>query len=202
MPEVAELWKEALPAVRNGVTGVGVWAALNASIPIAIEDGTFVLGLASKDSDLSGHLKMHQTKRLIESEMSRRAGTALTARIIDGVGLPDWERVKKRDLEAARLKEQSESRVRAEIAAKTNWDGIYEQLSRRYAAIPNKSLPQNRAKFFRESIDVVAEAVREQPERDDVNERNFARCLERIAQYSEVPSTLVAVLVMEKAGND
>src|SRR4051812_35762244 len=103
MADATEIWKEALPEVRNKVTGVGVWAALNRSIPITIEDGQFVLGLEPKDTDLSGHLKMHQTKTLIESEMGRRSGSPITLRVIDGVGMPDWERVKKRDAEARRM---------------------------------------------------------------------------------------------------
>jgi hypothetical protein len=200
MADAVEIWKEALPAVRNGVTGVGVWTALNAAVPIILEDDTFVLGLHSKDGDLSGHLRMPQTKRLIESEVTKRFGSALVARIIDGTTTSDWERTKKKDAEGRRLQAIAETRVRAEIASKTNWEGVYEQLSRRYAAIPNKSLPQNRAIFFKESIDIVVEAFQSQPNRDDINERNFGRCIERISQYTEVPSTLVASMILEKVG--
>ena len=33
---------------------------------------------------------------------------------------------------------------------------------------------------------------------DDFAERQYARCLERISQYTELPSTLVAVKVLER----
>ena len=90
--------------------------------------------------------------------------------------------------------------MRAEMAAKSNWDTVYEQLSRRYAAVTNKSLPQNRARFFEEAVELVAQARRDQGNYDDLGERNFARCLERLAQYSEIPSTIVAAHVLQKAG--
>lgn len=198
--DAVAIWKEALPEIRNKVTGVGLWAALNASVPIALEDGVFVIGLSAKDADLAGHLKMPQTRRVMDAEVSRRVGIHTDVRVIEGIGQADWERVKKRDVEAKRLQELADAKYRAEMAAKTNWDGIYEQLSRKYAAVQNKSLPQNRAKFFKESVEFVAEALKNQPHRDEVNERNFGRCIERVAQYSEVPSTIVAALVLEKAG--
>jgi vacuolar-type H+-ATPase subunit H len=86
------------------------------------------------------------------------------------------------------------------MKARTSWDQVYEQLSRRWSAVGNKSLPQNRARFFEEAIEIVAEARKEMQSSDDMSERNFARCLERVAQYVEMPSTLVATLVLQRAG--
>lgn len=200
MAEASEIWKEALPVVRSKVTGVGVWAALNSARAVALESGTFVLGLAAKDADLSGHLRIPQTKRLVELEVGKRVGHQVLLRVIEGETEADWERAKRRDAEARRLQEIAESRVRAEVQAKTSWEGTYEQLSRRYASVVNKSLPQNRAVFFRDAIELVAQALKAQPNRDEVNERNFGRCIERIAQYTEVPSTLIASMILERAG--
>ena len=90
--------------------------------------------------------------------------------------------------------------MRAEMSARTSWDSVYEQLSRRYAAINNKSLPQNRARFFDEAVAIVVEARQTMTQFDDSTERSFARCLERIAQYTEVPSTIVGMHVLQRAG--
>jgi hypothetical protein len=200
MAELAEVWSEALPVVRNGVTGVGIWTALNHSKPLAFEDGQFVLGLPENMADLAGHLRMAQTKKLVENEMSARLGAPVQLRVIDGTTQEAWERVKRRDLEAKRLQEAALNRARAELTARTNWDSVYEQLSRMYAAVQNKSLPQNRGKFYSEAIAVLGKARKEQENRDDMSERNFARCIERVAQYSEVPSTIVANDVLRLAG--
>ncbi|HZH97462.1 MAG TPA: hypothetical protein VEX38_00705 [Fimbriimonadaceae bacterium] len=200
MSDVAQVWQEALPVIRRGVTGVGVWAALNACKPLTVEEGAFVVGLASQDAELSGHLRLPQTKKLIEQEMSGRLGQPVVLRVIEGATPDAWERAKRRDAEARRLQEQAHQRAVAEISSRTNWESIYEQLGRKFASTANKSLPQNRAKFFEESLEIVADARKNQQSRDELNERNFARCIERLSQYSEVPSTIVATLVLKRAG--
>lgn len=199
MPEVAALWKEALPEIMQNVTGRGVWTALKVSVPIAYEDQSLILGLPSEDTELAGHLRLPQTKRAVETAMSARLNSQVNVRIIAGTTLEDWETEKKRDEERRKLQDQAIARQKREIAAGKSWEGIYDQLSRAYAATSNRSLPQVRAKFFIEAVDIVANALIETPITDDLAERNYARCLERIAQYTELPSTLVAVKVMERA---
>jgi hypothetical protein len=200
MPEIFEVWTQALPTIRNGVTGVGIWTALNLAKPVALEDGTLVLGLPHSEMELSGHLKMALTKRLIETTVSGLLKTPINVRIIDGVEQADWEVEKRRDLEKKRLTEQSMAKLRAEMSVRSSWDQVYEQLSRKFAAVPQKSLPQNKARFFEEAVAFLAECRREQTTWDEMGERNFARCVERLAQYSEVPSTIVASFVLQKAG--
>lgn len=199
MPNIAEVWKEALPEVMNNVTGVGVWTALKISVPVAYEDQTLVLGLPSSETELAGHLKLPQTRRAIETTLERKLGEKITLRIINGTAPQDWETEKRRDLERRKLQEQAIERQKREIAAGRSWETIYDQLSRQYSSLNNRSLPQTRAKFFLDAVDIVASALIETPITDELAERNYARCLDRIAQYTELPSTLVALKVMEKA---
>jgi hypothetical protein len=200
MPDVAQIWNEVLPSIKEGVTGVGVWTALNMAKPLVLEGGQIVLGLPHEAGELAGHLKLSATKRLIEQSISGKVNAPVTLRVIDGVELADWEVEKRRDAEKARLNEQSMNKMRAEMQSRSNWESIYEQLSRKYAAVSNKSLPQNRARFLEEAVELIAEARRSQTTYDELGERNFARCLERLAQYSELPSTLVASQVLQRAG--
>lgn len=197
---MAEVWAEALPVVRNGVTGVGVWTALNSCVPLAIENGFIVLGLGSQEFELAGHLRIPQTKKLIENEVSQRIGSPVSLRVVEGVTPEAWERAKRRDEEARRLQDAAQAKLRAEISARTNWESVYESLSRRYAAISNKSLPTNRARFFDEAIAILAEARQNQESHDELAERNFARCIERVATYTELPSALVAHYALKAAG--
>lgn len=200
MAELAQVWQEVLPEIRQGVTGVGVWAALNGACPLIVEEGALVLGLPSQDSELLGHLRIPQTKRLIEQAVGARLRESVQLRVIEGTTLNDWEKVKRRDMEAKRLQDAANAKARAEILARTNWETIYEQLSRKYASLQNKSMPQNRAKFYKEAIEILADARKNQASQDELQDRNFARCIERVAQYSEVQSTVVARDVLEKAG--
>ena len=189
-----------MPEVRKGVTGVGVWAAINACRPVAMENGVLILGLPHEDSELSGHLRVPSTKRLIEELASKARGERIELRVIDGITAADWETAKRRDSEARRLQEQAMAKAKAEASARSSWDAIYEQVGRSFASMPNKSLPQNRARYLEESVKVMAEAKKGYGQMDDLAERTFARCLERVAQYSEVPSTVVAQRVLQAVG--
>ena len=46
----------------------------------------------------------------------------------------------------------------------------------------------------------MADAKKGYGQMDDLAERTFSRCLERVAQYSEVPSTVVAQRVLQAVG--
>ncbi|MBS1716580.1 MAG: hypothetical protein JSS72_02465 [Armatimonadetes bacterium] len=200
MSEVIQLWAQALPEIRKEVAGVGVWTALNTAKPLVLENDVVVLGLPHGQNALVGHLRVSATKRAMDQHLTRVAGKPTVARVIEGDSEHDWEMVKRRDEAAQKLQEQAMVKMRAELEARTNWESVYEQLSRRYAAIQNKSLPQNRARFFEEAVELIAEARKGQPNWDDLQERNFARCLERIGQYTDLPTTLVATIVLQRAG--
>ena len=200
MLAAADIWKQALPAIMNGVNGRGVWAALNAISPIAFDEDVLVVGIPHSDSELAGHLRLPQTKRMMEIAVSKVLGKTTAVRLIDGTTAEDYELAKRRDAERRRLQEAEMTKMRAELVAKSSWETVYEQLSRRFAAVSNKSLPQNRARFYEEAVAIIAEARQGQTAFDDLGERNFARCLERLAQYSEIPSTMVAADVLKRAG--
>lgn len=199
MAQVVELWEKIVPKVREGVTGIGVWTALKTCVPIAIEDGVIVLGIPSGGAELGGHLRMPQTARLIESLASAEIGSPVKLRVIDGATTEDWEVNKRRDVERRRMQEAEMNKMRAQLETKTSWDTIYEKLSREFAATPNRSLPQSRARFFEAALSIVAEARRELGLNDESNERSFARCIERVAQYTEIPSAYVAFEVLKRA---
>lgn len=199
MPDLAEVWRNALPEIRNNVTGVAVWNALNAASVVAFEDGMLIIGVPHKNHEIGGHLNLPATRKAIEETMGRELGAQLAVRVIQGNTADDWASIKESDRIKRQLQEQALNRARAELSAGQSWEGLYEKLSRRFAEMENRSLPQTRARFFIEAVDIVADALIEKPVTDDMDERNFARCLDRIASYAEVPSTLVAARVLEKA---
>ncbi len=200
MADLAQTWSSALPEVRNGVTGVGVWTALNSCVPVVLENGTLVIGLPHEATELAGHLKLANTKALIERVMSAKLGETVTLRVIEGITPQDWETIKRRDVESQKLQDLALARAKAEMEARSSWETVYEQIGRKYAAISNKSMPQSRAMFYREALEIVVQARKSQNHHDELSERNFARCIERVSQFSEVPSVLVALDVMSMTG--
>jgi len=135
MAELTEIWKDLLPKLREAVTGVGVWTALNASRPVAYEDGVLVIGVPHEDAELAGHLKVVTTKRILETYATRALGQPIQVKIIDGVAQSDWEAQKRRDAEARRLQELNMNKMRAEMTARSNWESVYDQLAYRCSAL-------------------------------------------------------------------
>lgn len=199
--DIKQLWAEILPEVKDGVTGVGVWTALNQAIPVCLDENQFVMGLPSESGDLAGHLRLNQTKTLIEKLSATKLGQPIILRVIDGSSMQDWENVKRRDAEAKRLQEQAMARQRVEIQSRSSWDTVYDQISRKNSTMGLRSLPQNRAKFTVECLDLMVQSLKAMPITDDLAERNYARCIERIAQYAELPSTYIAMMIDARASN-
>lgn len=197
MQDLARLWNSALPEIRNAVTGKGVWQALNSAVPVAFEEGVLVIGLPLEQATLAGHLKTPQAQSAIEREIGARLKERVHVRVIDGATTADWELAKRKDEETRRLQQASLERKLTERSASSDWDAIYDQLARRFAATPNKSLAQNRAAFYRDAVALLSAAVRSNPIQDDLAERNLARCIDRVAQYADVPGTIVALHVTE-----
>jgi hypothetical protein len=200
MATAAEIWSQALPRVKKGVTGKGVWSALNSCKAVALEDGVFVIGLAYEQSNLEGHLKAPQTFRLIEKTVTELLGEKVTVRIIQGTDRSDWESAQRREQEAQRIEKEVHQKHQAKLEARSPWDTVYEMLGRNYAALENKSLAQTRAKYLAQSIKGLAEARKANPARDEQTERSYARCIDRVAQYCEVPGAIIALRVMEIIG--
>ncbi len=200
MADVTAIWAEVMPNVKNTVTGVGLWTALNQSKAIAMEDKTFVLGLPHESGDLAGHLRMQATKLLIEKALGEKLQKEIDLRIIEGTSTQDWEIAKRKDEESRRMQMAAMQRVQAEIQARSSWESVFEDLSRHWASLTNKSLPQNRGEFLEKSLAVLADGLSRNPINDDLAERNFARCIERVSQYTEVPSAVVAYLLKQSLG--
>ncbi len=197
--DIIDAWNAGLEDIKKRVTGVGVWTALNVAIPITVEDGQLVIGFRTQDQDLIGHLKMAGTQRIIEEEMSRRLKDKVKVFLLNGVTINDWEAYKRIKEEAQKTRSKEVERTRRDNEEARQWDGVYDNLSRIYSSINNKNLPQQRARFMAQAIDLVARQVSSR-ELDEFGERNLARCLERISQYSEVPAPWIALRILEKAG--
>jgi len=195
--DIYDAWNASLEDIKRKVTGVSVWTALNSAIPIVLEDDVFVLGFLPKDLDLLGYLKVPGTIRIMEEELGRRLEKEVRVHLLEGATINDWESYKRRQQEAEKIRKRDVERAMRERQAARSWDDVYEQLSREYAAVANRSLPQQKARLLDALVDIVAQAL-DGRELDESGERSLGRCVERVAQYCDVPSTLVAKMVLER----
>ncbi|MEP0765609.1 MAG: hypothetical protein HRF45_03590 [Fimbriimonadia bacterium] len=198
MADLIGAWRVALPKVKTAVTGRTLWQALDMVVPVTMEGDLVVLGVPAQQSNLVGHLRSTPSKRAIERNLSDVLKQEVQVEIIGGDSIADWELIKTKAEHVKDLQEKEYQRSTESKARQQAWESSYEQLSRLNAAVPNKALPQNRARLLVDGLNVIVAAVREQGDLDDLGERNMARLIERLAGYTDVPAPVVAYMVLER----
>jgi hypothetical protein len=194
-----DVWNSSLEGIKKEVTGVGVWTALNNAIPITLEEGVFVLGLPEKEVELRGHLQLANTTRVIEQYLTKKLGKPIKLEVIDGITINHWESVKRRRAEAERQSREATEREMKSRKLATSWDKVYDQMGRDFGKLSGKAMPQVRARFLNHCVDLCVASI-QAGEMSELDERNFARCLERISQYTELPGAYIAFVILERAG--
>jgi hypothetical protein len=199
--DVERLWKATTEKVKVRLVLPGVWRAMEAARPLTIEDGFFIIGFPPARSHEGGLFRDAKTNNIIERALEEEAGRNLRLRIIEGETLADWEQVKLRDVEAQNLQRAAAERRKREASVEQGWDGIMERVSRRYAEIPLRQLPQMQALYMEESIGILADAASRLLGENaaEVDHRSFARAIERVADRAQVPAAVIAYLIRQKS---
>lgn len=189
-------WQTIREQVKDQVTGRSVWQAIDAVVPITLEGDLVVLGIMPSYSNLAGHLRTPGTKHVIERSFAEVLGRRIEVLVIEGSSLQDWEQFKRRREEALKLEEQQFRRQATEQRSYTDWEAVYEQAGRRFAELAARTLAQNRAKYLQDMILLVREALENIGVETEQDERQLNRVIERIANNTNVPSTLIAWLIL------
>jgi hypothetical protein len=201
--DIQQLWRAALEKVKVRLVLPSVWRAMEAGRPLAIDGEWFVLGFAASQAHEGGLLRDSKTTNTIERALEEEAGRPLRLRVIEGDTLDDWIAYQRRDQEAAVLQKANQERRRREASVEQGWDTITERLTRRYAEMPLRQLPQMQALYLEEAVGVLAEAARrllgDNP--SEVDHRSFARVIDRVADRAQVPAPMVAWMVRQKSGD-
>jgi hypothetical protein len=195
------LWRAALEKVKVRLVLPGLWRAMEAARPLAVEGDTLVLGYPASVAHEGGNLTDSRNSNVIERALEEEAGRPLRLRLIEGESLQDWETQKRRDEEGAAMMRAAQERRRREASAEQGWDGIAERLTRRYAEMPLRQLPQMQALYLEEAVDALAEAAGRLlgPNAAEVDHRSFARVLDKVADRAQVPAPIIAWMVRQKS---
>lgn len=194
--EMQEAWRLIRERVKQKVTGRTLYRALDALQLVTIEGETVVLGLPYEEYSLAGHLNAPTVRRELEQAIEDAYAFRPQVVIIEGTTLNDWQLHQRKQEEMRRLSEQGVRRREAETRAFTDWETVYEQVGRKFAETPGRSLAINRARYLNEVLAFVREALQRLPLETELDERQFNRVVERIADNAQVPSALVAWLLL------
>ncbi len=194
--DMLQVWQTIREEVKRQVTGRTLYRALDVLTLVTIEGDTAVLGLPHEHYQLIGHVSAPNVKKLLEQELSSAYGTPLQVLFIEGTTQQDWQLHLRKQEELKRLSEQTARKQATVERAYTTWDTLYEQVGRKFAETPARSLALNRARYMAQAIEMVREALTRLPLETEHDERQLNRVIERIASNAEVPPTMVAWLVL------
>lgn len=195
--DINALWGKVVDDVKHKVIHPTLWKTLEIAQPITIDGSIFVLGLRPANYSMSGHLTSAEHRNAIESSLMRYTGKRLSLRVIEGTTVEEWEHVVSKAADADKIAEETQKRRAKESAVIRTWEGLYELVGRKYASLPMRQFPQNKAKYIEEVIVDLADAMDELiplgTVLDELTERSLARVIDRVGTVTDVPPALIAL---------
>jgi hypothetical protein len=201
--KMREIWAGTVDRVKQQVNAISLWRALESTVPVAWEDNFFVVGIGTAEGAQAGQMNSAEHRSTIERTLQSLSGNRdLRFRVIGGTAYSDWQYEKARDAAAASQQQQTTQR-RVEVAeGAANWDQVFDQMSRLWAASENRSLASGKARYLQEAVTRVVEAMDTllpDADKSEVqNERMLSRIMERIASNSNTDPILVGYLIFER----
>jgi curved DNA-binding protein CbpA len=211
-PTPEKIWREATDVVLIRADRFGpLNQAMQAAIPITLDEDMMVLAMPGSERHLSGHMETAANRNSIVNALELVSGQKLEFRLIDGSSVEDWEAIKQGE---ARARQAARSRRRTTGAERATarpgegpWDEVTQRIHRQYQELEKRQYPQSKARYLREALGWIARADEElrydADTAEDAHERGLARAIERVASVLDLPPVLVAVQYenMKRAGD-
>lgn len=194
--DMQEVWKIVREKVKAKVTGRTLYQALDRLTMVTMEGDLVVLGLPSDSIQFVGHINNPTVRNLIEQYFAEAYGFRPQIELIEGTTPSDWQLHLRKQEELRKLSEQGARKREQETRTYNTWEAVYEQLGRKFAETPGRSLAINRARYLQEAIQMVREALARIPVETEADERQLNRVIERVANNAEAPPVLVAWLIL------
>ena len=193
--QAQDIWLRAAERVKDRVIAPTLYRALEVGVGLTIEDDYLILGFTNADFPMSGHLRSSQHQPIIEQCLSEVAGRKMRLRVVEGTTLQDYENYKTMQAvgEAGRalLSERKELEHQVERA----WDEVGEEISRGYARLHLRQLPQTRGLYIAQAFEILKEAVNRlnySVDSDELHKRALARVFDKFAVAIDVPPAWLA----------
>lgn len=196
--DIGWVWREVRKRVFIKLPfSMGIADAMEAVIPIVLEDNTFVVGFEPRDFPLSSHLMATQVHNTIENILRQAAGRPIRFEAIEGTTMEDWHTVRERRAKAqeavmAMAEQQAESHHFEDVL-----NQIVSEIRHRVTASRDRILPQVRAQLILDVVPSLADAedmLFADPDSHDAR-RSMARALDRVASFLEVTPVMLALEV-------
>jgi hypothetical protein len=198
-----QVWAQTVDRAKQEIIAPTLWRALERTVPVAWEDNTFVVGLATAEGQMASQMNTGERLSAIERILRSLVGNnALQFRVIEGTSHSDWEYAKARDAAAVAQRQQTTQRRQQEAGAFASWDEIHDRVSRLWANSDYRSLASGKARYMDQALTLVEQAMDTLCPADgktnEQTERGISRVIERIASTTGSDAALIALLLFER----
>jgi len=192
------VWREVRKRVFLKLSfSVGLGDAMEAAVPIALEEGVFVVGLSPKNFPLSAHLLTDHVKKTIENILRAAAGRIIMLEVVEGSSTEDWYHVRERRVKAqeavlAAARQHSQAHHYDDML-----NQIVGEIRQRVTVVKDRALPQVRAQMVLDIAPTLADAEEmlfQDPDSHDAR-RAMSRALDRVASFLDIQPIMLAIEV-------
>lgn len=176
---------------------LGVAEALQAVVPIVLEEGNFVVGLTSRDYPLSANLLAENVRNTIEGILRQASRQHIHFEVIEGTTIEEWTEVKRRRSRAQEAVIAMAEKKGEEHHYEDILNQIISEIRHRITATRDRGLPQVRAQMMLDVVPSLGDAAEMLFHDPDAHEarRIIARALDRVAGFLDVPAINLAIEV-------
>jgi len=204
MPDLSleELWNMTVQEVKERNFFPPFWQALDAAVPLSLEEDHIVLGFKPGTFHLRSHIETGSNRVLIEEVLSKLLGKPYTLRVVEASSEEEWQMVKEREQRVEEVEVEEFARRKGTMGILREWENFILELHRAYSSLPQRSLPQVRAAFLYQVMPRILAKKKELYAEDEAsketNEKAFARLLDRLASWTDIPNTIIALELLKR----
>ena len=176
---------------------LGVAEALQATVPIVLEESNFVVGLSSRDFPLSANLLSENVRNTIEGILRQASRQYIHFEVIEGTTIEEWNEVKRRRARAQEAVIAMSEKKGEEHHYEDLLNQIIGEIRQRITATRDRALPPVRASLILDvvpSLGDAAEMLFHDPDSHEAR-RIMARAMDRVAGFLDVPVIQLALEV-------
>jgi hypothetical protein len=195
-----QLWTNATDTVKKIIVLPSLWHAMEAAVPVAIENDKLVLGLPVGEYNRAGLLTTSDHRNVIEKVLEENFGRRLSFEVIEGTTQRDWELASEREKKRDEIERATQARKDRSARIMESWDELYERIGRAYANTRFRQFPQSKASFVLKAIEMISgrmdELMPQGMETDEVAQRYLARAIDKAGAVTGVPPVAIALELM------
>ncbi len=169
--------------------------AMEAVVPIAMEDNMFVCGLSTQNFALSGHLSGENVRNTIKGILRQAAGREIQFEVIEGTTLADWREIRSR---RNRAQEAVIAMAEHKVGVHQYEDVLNQivgEIRSRVTGTRDRLFPQVRAGLVLDVVPLLSDAADMLFSDRDAHDarRAMARTIDRVAAFLEIQPLALAV---------